>query len=52
MSVEKALKALNGVESAEVNLEKKQAQITGTALDTAAIAAAISNAGFECKGIQ
>ncbi|MEG0493708.1 MAG: heavy metal translocating P-type ATPase [Clostridia bacterium] len=52
MSVEKALKALNGVENAEVDLEKKQAQITGATLDAAAIAAAITDAGFEFKGIE
>jgi copper chaperone len=45
MAVEKALKAVTGVESAEVDLEKKQAVVTGSA-QVADLHAAIEDAGF------
>ena len=48
MRVEKALKALNGVTSAVVNLEAKTAEIESAAeIDDATIAAAIDDAGFK-----
>lgn len=45
MAVEKALKAVAGVESAQVDLEKKQAEVTGSA-KLADLHAAIEEAGF------
>ena len=48
MRVEKALKALNGVTSAVVNLEAKTADIESTSeINDAAIAEAIDDAGFK-----
>ncbi|MBP2637304.1 MAG: copZ [Firmicutes bacterium] len=46
MSVENALKAVAGVTSASVDLEKKQALVTGTA-DRAALVEAVEDVGFE-----
>lgn len=45
MAVEKALKAVKGVESADVDLDKKQAVVTGSA-QAADLHAAIEDAGF------
>ena len=52
-NVEKALKELTFVENAEVNLDNKNAEVTyfGTA-DEKAIEEAISEAGYEYKGIE
>lgn len=48
MRVEKALKALNGVTSAVVNLEAKTADIESTTeINDAVIAEAIDDAGFK-----
>jgi Cu+-exporting ATPase len=48
MRVEKALKALNGVTSAVVNLEAKTADIESSSeINDAAIAEAIDDAGFK-----
>lgn len=47
MRVEKALKALNGVTSAVVNLEAKTADIESSSeINDAAIAEAVDDAGF------
>jgi copper chaperone len=46
MSVEKALMAVPGVTSAFVDLEKKQALVSGTA-DRAALAKAVEDVGFD-----
>jgi copper chaperone len=46
MSVEKALKGVLGVTSAEVDLAKKQAVIAGSA-DQAVMAKAVAEAGFK-----
>jgi len=45
MAVEKALKAVSGVESAEVNLDKKEVVVNGTA-DQDQMAKAIEDAGY------
>ena len=45
MAVEKALKAVNGVEGAEVNLDKKEVVVTGAA-DQDKLAKAIEDAGY------
>lgn len=45
MAVEKALKAVDGVESAQVDLEKKQAEVTGSA-KIADLHDSIEEAGF------
>ena len=48
MRVEKALKALNGVTSAVVNLEAKTAEIeSGSEIDDKVIEAAVDDAGFK-----
>ena len=53
MSVEKALNALDGVESAEVNLEAKEAVIkTSKEVSNDEITKAITDIGFEVKGIE
>ncbi len=52
MSVEKALSALGGVESAQVDLEKKIAVVKGSQLDDTAMTQAVTEIGFEVKGIQ
>jgi copper chaperone len=49
MSVEKALKGVPGVTSAEVDLAKKQAVVAGSA-DQAVMAKAVGEAGFEVVG--
>ena len=46
MSVEKALKAVAGVVSASVDLEKKEAVVTGTA-DRDALVKAVEDTGFD-----
>ena len=46
--VEKALLAVPGVESAEADLDKKTATVTGSA-DRAALIAAVKEAGYEAK---
>lgn len=45
MAVEKALKAVAGVESVQVDLEKKQAEVTGSA-QLIELHEAIEEAGF------
>lgn len=47
-NVEKALKAVDGVESVEVSLEKKTATVSGTTAP-AVLAAAVSKAGYPAK---
>ena len=48
MRVEKALKAIKGVDSALVNLEAKTAEIeSATEIDDALIDAAVDDAGFK-----
>jgi copper chaperone len=51
MHVKNALTELAGVESAEVDLAKKSAVVTGTALDDAAMKAAVAEAGYEVVAI-
>jgi Cu+-exporting ATPase len=50
-AVEKALSAVPGVESAVVDLEAKTATVTGKA-DTAALSAAVTEAGYDVVGVQ
>ena len=45
--VERALKAVPGVETASVNLATERAEITGAALDRAALVQAVEDAGYE-----
>lgn len=52
MSVEKALGALAGVTSAEVSLQDKLARVHGEQLDDKAMTDAITEIGFEVKGIE
>jgi len=47
-NVDKALKAVSGVESVLVTLEPGSAKVTGTA-DRAALTKAITDAGYEVK---
>ena len=47
-STEKALKAVEGVEQVEVNLEPGEAIVTGSA-NAEALIAAVIDAGFEAK---
>ncbi len=49
MSVEKALKGVPGITSAEVDLAKKQAVVAGSA-DQAVMAKAVAEAGFRVVG--
>lgn len=50
--VEKALKAVPGVTDVAVSLENKNAVVEGSALDDAALAAAVKEAGYEATGVQ
>ncbi len=51
-AVEKALAAIPGVEKVNVSLEDKKATVSITdAVTENALANAITDAGFECKGI-
>ena len=52
MSVEKALGGLIGVESAVVDLDTKQAVIRGMELNDRLMTDAVTDAGFEVKGIE
>jgi len=45
--VEKALAAVEGVQSVEVSLEEKIAAVRGGALDAAVLKNAVINAGYE-----
>lgn len=49
MSVEKALKGVLGVTSAQVDLDKKQAVVAGSA-DQAVMSKAVADAGFTVVG--
>lgn len=49
MSVEKALKGVPGVISAQVDLTKKQAVVAGSA-DQAVMSKAVADAGFKVVG--
>ncbi len=49
MRVEKALKGVAGVTSAQVDLAKKQAMVAGSA-DQAVMAKAVADAGFKVVG--
>jgi copper chaperone len=49
MSVEKALKGVIGVTSAQVDLDKKQAVVAGSAAQ-AVMAKAVADAGFKVVG--
>ena len=46
-AVKEEVSAVPGVESVVVDLESKRVEVTGTALDDAAIRAAIEEAGYE-----
>ncbi len=52
MSVEKALSAISGVSAVEVSLEKRTAVIHGESLNDKALSDAVTEAGFEVKGIE
>jgi copper chaperone len=49
--IKNALADVPGVESAEVDLAKKSAVVIGSALDDAALKAAVSEAGYEVTAI-
>lgn len=49
MAVEKAVKAVAGVESVQVNLDKKEVVVNGSA-DRSQVAKAIEEAGYEVVG--
>lgn len=49
--VEKALRAVPGVESVEVSLENKQAVVTGSAADQALLDA-VTDAGYQANGVE
>lgn len=49
MAVEKALCALPGVESAQVDLEKKTAMVRGSGIVDAELKKAVTEAGYEVK---
>ena len=49
--VAKALQAVSGVKSVDVNLEKKNAVIEGDGLVDAELRAAVEDAGYEVKKI-
>ena len=49
--VEKALRAVPGVESVEVSLENKQAVVTGDAADQALLDA-VTDAGYQANGVE
>jgi len=49
MRVEKALKAVSGVTNAQVDLEKKQAAVAGSA-EQAVMAKAVADAGYKVVG--
>ena len=48
--VEKALKAVEGVESVDVSLEEKSAVVTGGREE--ALKAAVAEAGYEVTGVE
>jgi copper chaperone len=50
--VKNALIGLSGVDSADVDLAKKSAVVTGGALDDAAMKAAVAEAGYEVVAIE
>ncbi len=50
--VEKALSAVDGVQSAVVDLEKGQASVEGDSLDVRALAKAVTHAGYAVTGIE
>ena len=49
--VEKALRAVPGVEAVEVSLENKQATVTGDAADQA-LMDAVTDAGYQANGVE
>jgi copper chaperone CopZ len=51
MHVKEALVGVPGVESADVDLAKKSAVVTGSALDDEAMKAAVADAGYEIVAI-
>ena len=51
-NVKKALEAMDGVETAEVSHVAGTAVVTGTALDDAALTAAVVDKGYEVLGVE
>ncbi|MBO4336403.1 MAG: heavy-metal-associated domain-containing protein [Desulfovibrio sp.] len=51
-AVEKALAALAGVETAKVNLEAKEATVTGTNLDEKTLSDSVSKAGYTVVSVK
>ena len=49
LSVEKALRTVNGVATVEVDLAGKSVRVDGTALDRARLAQAIEDAGYDVR---
>jgi copper chaperone len=49
-AVSSELRQLDGVESIEIDLERKLVTVRGTRLDDAALRAAIEEAGYEAAG--
>ena len=52
MSVEKALAGVSSVADVKVNLEKKEAVVSGDALDEAALTKAVTDAGFAVTAVK
>lgn len=51
-AVTEALKAVSGVTSVQVSLEKNNAVVEGTGLEDAALKAAVEDTGFDVAGIN
>ena len=49
LSVEKALRAVAGVETVEVDLGRKSVRVEGAALDRPRLALAIEDAGYDVR---
>ena len=52
MSAEKALMGVAGVTDVKINLEKKEAVVTGDALENEALTKAIADAGFTVTAVK
>ena len=52
MSAEKALMNVSGVSDVKVNIEKKEAVVSGDALDNEALTKAVSDAGFTVTAVK
>ena len=50
-AVQTELASVPGVDTVEVDLESKNVVVSGSSIDTAAVIAAVDEAGFEAVGI-